>query len=298
MCKFGVAGVHSVDMGLNHGLASCRSQLALGSTSSRRPVLSCISWRSLSTRRTPHICEPSSASTSTICSRSCRNIVSRAGSGDSIYKYNSELPEKGRESGRLPSVTGNGVFLLLLINVVVFLLDHVAHLPAIKMMYLNHANPQWWQWLSHAFCHGSWDHLSMNLFNLCVFGKLVEETEGGLGLWAIYIITALGAAAASFFTTPAVWKGAVTVSVGASGAIFGLFAVSVLTRLKMDLRRLLEAAILGNFVVRQVLGEAKAQMAGGLVIGGMQVAHIAHLGGALAGVLLVFLLSRIPEKEP
>lgn len=42
------------------------------------------------------------------------------------------------------------------------------------------------------------------------------------------------------------------VSVGASGAIFGLFAVSVMTRLKLDLRRLLEAVILGNFVVKQV----------------------------------------------
>ena len=32
----------------------------------------------------------------------------------------------------------------------------------------------------------------MNLFNLCVFGKLVEETEGGSGVWFTYIVTALG----------------------------------------------------------------------------------------------------------
>jgi hypothetical protein len=138
----------------------------------------------------------------------------------------------------------------------------------------------------------------------------------------------------------------------------------VLTRLRWDLRRLLEAAILGQFVVRQVLQEAKHQMAGGLTLGGMQVGaglqdapspagcgrccaaatqrgtrarprlhrlscsemaagggaqreglqcsrpaltlvaaaalqvgHVAHLGGALAGVLLVWLLSRIPEAD-
>jgi hypothetical protein len=28
------------------------------------------------------------------------------------------------------------------------------------------------QWVTHAFCHANWQHLSMNLFNLCVFGKV------------------------------------------------------------------------------------------------------------------------------
>lgn len=32
----------------------------------------------------------------------------------------------------------------------------------------------------------------MNLFNLCVFGKMVEETEGAAGLIFAYLITAVG----------------------------------------------------------------------------------------------------------
>lgn len=56
--------------------------------------------------------------------------------------------------------------------------------------------------------------------------------------------------------------------------------------------------MLGNFVVRQVLEELKHQVGGGLVLGGMQVSHMAHLGGAMAGVLLVLLLHRLPgDKE-
>lgn len=185
----------------------------------------------------------------------------------------------------------------MLVNVVVFCLDHILHLPFLKQLYLNHAHPHWWQFLTHMFCHGNFQHLSSNLFHLCVFGRFVEETEGGAGVWFVYLITGLGAALASFVATPAMQNGHATVSVGASGAIFGLFAVSVLSRLSWSLKPLLEAAILGQFVVRQVTEEVKNQAAGGLVVGGMAVSHWAHLGGALAGVLLVLLLHKIPEDD-
>lgn len=51
------------------------------------------------------------------------------------------------------------------------------------------------------------------------------------------------------------------------------------------------------FHMQQVLEEAKSQAAGGVTIGGMSVGHIAHLGGALAGVMLVYLISKIPEAD-
>ncbi|EFJ44375.1 hypothetical protein VOLCADRAFT_106417 [Volvox carteri f. nagariensis] len=154
--------------------------------------------------------------------------------------------------------------------------------------------PQWWQFLTHMFCHGNWAHLSGNLFNLCVFGKMVEETEGALGVVLTFLLCGVGAALATFLATPAS-NGHVTVSVGASGAIFGLFAVSVATRLRWNLKQLLEAAVLGQFVVRQVLDEARHQVAGGLMMGGMAVSHAAHLAGAAVGVLLVLVLQRLPE---
>jgi hypothetical protein len=45
----------------------------------------------------------------------------------------------------LAAAAGNGVFLLLLLNVVLFVLDHVLHVRGISGLYLNHARPQWYQ---------------------------------------------------------------------------------------------------------------------------------------------------------
>jgi hypothetical protein len=118
---------------------------------------------------------------------------------------------------------GNGVFLLLLVNVVIFVADQWIHLPMMKSLYLNHLHPQWWQWVTAIFCHANWAHLSGNIFFLYVFGKIVEEEEGFFGVWFSYLFTGVGAALASYVMLPKVaggvlgMGGAATVSLGASG---------------------------------------------------------------------------------
>ena len=93
------------------------------------------------------------------------------------------------------SRTGTGVFILLLLNLVMFVLDHQLHWPQIHKLYLDHINPKWWQFITCSFCHASWAHLSSNIFLLYVFGKIVEEEEGLWGVWFTYIITAVGESA-------------------------------------------------------------------------------------------------------
>lgn len=220
---------------------------------------------------------------------------------NAVQKRAASQPAPARSSStplsKVAAPPGNGVFLLILANVIIFGLDKFLHLPWCQTLYLNHARPQWWQFITSAFCHAGWEHLSMNMFNLLIFGKLIEEIEGWFGVWLTYILSAVGGALALFLTTPAVRGHVVTISMGASGAVFGMFAVAVLLRLRPNLRSLLEAGILGQFVVKQVVGEVRAQTVGGLTLAGHNVAHVAHLGGALVGVLLVLLLTKLPDPE-
>ena len=209
---------------------------------------------------------------------------------------------KGALRGAGPSrrtAAYDGVFALLFINFALFACDHWAHMAFVKTLYLNHAKPTWWQFATSTFCHANWAHLSSNIFFLYIFGKLVEEEEGAFGVWMSYLVTGIGANVASWLLLPKSVGGvlgiggAATVSLGASGAVFGLFAVSVLVKLSWNWRRLLEVVILGQFVVDRFLSEAKMVAAAGSGVGAGNVNHVAHLGGAFAGVLLIFFLTRM-----
>ena len=167
------------------------------------------------------------------------------------------------------------------------------HVPDVsRLLYLNHASPRWWQFVTCAFCHGSFDHLSGNLFFLLTFGKSVESEERAAGVWLAYLACGVGSALASWLLLPAVSHGVPVVSLGASGAVFGLFVISVLSKLSsFDWRKLLEAGILGTFVWERIWSEISITTKGG-GIGASNVNHVAHLAGALCGVLLIALLNR------
>lgn len=196
----------------------------------------------------------------------------------------------------------DGVFALLFLNFALFACDHWAHMSFVKTLYLNHARPTWWQFATSTFCHANWAHLSSNIFFLYIFGKLIEEEEGTFGVWMSYLVTGIGANLASWFLLPKSVGGvlgiggAATVSLGASGAVFGLFAVSVLVKLSWNWRRILEVVILGQFVVDRFLSEAQMIAAAGSGVGAGNVNHVAHLGGAIAGVLLIIFLQRMVPK--
>lgn len=186
---------------------------------------------------------------------------------------------------------GNGVFLMLMVNFALHTVAYFWNPTWVHSLALSHSSPKIWQFVTAAFVHANWDHLFGNAFSLLVFGRMVEEEEGALGLWVTYIICGISGNIASYLSSP----GSATISLGASSAVFGLFMVGVLTKLRPSVKQLLEAAILGSYVVKQVLQEVQMVASGASIVAGqMTVGHMAHLGGAAGGVLLVILLSRLP----
>jgi len=203
---------------------------------------------------------------------------------------------KSPDGGNEPRKRVTGVFWIILLNLGLYVVDHLIRFPGIKALYLYHGQPSWYQFITATFCHANWEHLSSNLFFLYIFGKLVEEEEGNFGLWISYILTGAGANIVSWLVLPRS-----AVSVGASGAVFGLFAISVLVKMSWDWRKILEVLILGPFVIQKVMQEAQAStgLVGSLSRGSSYgyVNHIAHLSGALIGAALVYLVSRIPSQS-
>ncbi len=127
---------------------------------------------------------------------------------------------------------------------------------------------------THMFVHGGFIHFIMNMVALLSIGPMVEQSLGSeKKFWIFYLIMGLFAALPqSFFGG----------GVGASGAIFGLFAY--LTCMNPDLKftfpPLKAKWIMAIYVAFSVYSIVSGNMCG--------IGHFAHLGGAVAGAALFY----------
>ena len=91
-----------------------------------------------------------------------------------------------------------------------------------------------YRFLSAAFLHGPIFHIGFNMYALWVVGSYLEPLLGRLRFGALYLVSAIGGSVGSLLlATPAIAPNAgwLVPSVGASGAVFGLFgALLVLNR--------------------------------------------------------------------
>ncbi|GAB2969091.1 hypothetical protein GCM10027048_44860 [Hymenobacter coalescens] len=147
---------------------------------------------------------------------------------------------------------------------------------------------QWWRLLTACALHGGLAHLLLNAYALLVIGALLEPLLGRPRLLLAYVLSGVGGSLASLW-----WHTGGVNSVGASGAIFGLYGV-MLTLTATNAARLSRPARAALFV--HTLYIVGANFATGLTPG---IDHAAHVGGLLAGALLAWPLGRsLPRRHP
>ena len=138
-----------------------------------------------------------------------------------------------------------------------------------------------WRFLTTAFLHASLWHIGFNMLALYWVGRPIENTLGRWRFIALYILSAVGGSLAVLlwvFAEPQSW---LMPTVGASGAVFGLFgAVFVLQRISGNDTRAVVILLGVNLIY-------------GFITPG--ISWQAHVGGLLTGLALTWVMSRFAK---
>ncbi len=133
---------------------------------------------------------------------------------------------------------------------------------------------QYWRFVTPIFLHANLLHVGLNMLNLVVLGVFLERLVGHLRFLLIYLLTGIISIIASFYFMPQ------EISVGASGAIFGLvgaYSVFVLVHHRALRHNGIPALVWLVFVIG-------VNLSIGLFV--PNVDNYAHVGGLLSGCLL------------
>jgi rhomboid protease GluP len=143
-----------------------------------------------------------------------------------------------------------------------------------------------WRLLSCLFVHAGLSHLLLNMFSLWLLGLLVEDRVGPGRLALVYLACGVGGGLASLW-----WHTNGINSVGASGAIFGLYGLllALLIGKKLVLDKSDRRAMLG-LVLYLVLSNLLSGLTG-------NIDNAAHLGGLATGLLLAGPLALVGLKK-
>jgi len=168
--------------------------------------------------------------------------------------------------------------------------DHLA--------YVIEAKPHWITLISSMFMHGGWLHIIGNMWFLRVFGDNVEDSMGPIRFLFFYLICGIAAAGAQIALSPS----SAVPMVGASGAISGVMGAYVLLYPRAPIHTLVFLGffvtriivpaylMLGYWFVLQLFGTMGSRNGG--------VAFAAHVGGFIAGCVLIFFFKKSERLRP
>jgi membrane associated rhomboid family serine protease len=147
--------------------------------------------------------------------------------------------------------------------------------------------------LTSMFMHGSWMHIIGNMVYLWIFGDQIEDRLGRAKFLIFYLVCGLAAGLAQVLFQPK----SIIPALGASGAIAGVLGAYLVRHSSNRVRVLVfgrvvvmpALIVLGGWILLQIVSQVS-------VVGGAGggVAYMAHIGGFVAGMVLILLLDRGP----
>jgi membrane associated rhomboid family serine protease len=158
-----------------------------------------------------------------------------------------------------------------------------------------------YQIVTHMFAHASYSeggsiafsHILFNMFSLFMFGRILENVWGAKRFLSFYLICGVGAAiahlAVQYFTN------GYSPAVGASGAIMGVFVAFAYLFPNTELMIMpIPVPIKAKWLA---IGYIALDLFGGVSPKGSDnIAHFAHLGGALTGLIIVIIWNKTNRK--
>ena len=152
---------------------------------------------------------------------------------------------------------------------------------------------EWFRLITPIFIHAGLLHLLLNSYALWVVGTQVEKLYGSARFLLIYLLSGVGGVAGSYFGQIFLQKTFDAPSVGASGAIFGLFGVLAVfgfryrSEMPPAIRRAMTAGVLPVIAVNLIIGFSIRF-----------IDNSAHIGGLLTGAALTLIIPYIaPGRE-
>ena len=198
--------------------------------------------------------------------------------------------------GRIGSATPFLTYFLIALNGVLFVAQMASRKfeAALTMWSPAVADGELYRMSTSAFLHNGITHILFNMFALFVVGPPLEIWLGRLRFIALYLLSALGCSVVIYLFSP---LNAATV--GASGAVFGLFAATfvVAKKVNVDIRWVVIMIVINLVITFTVPSISWQGHLGGLVTGGLVAFAYAYAprerrtvvqAGATVGILVVF----------
>lgn len=143
---------------------------------------------------------------------------------------------------------------------------------------------EWWRLITSCFLHIGVFHLLMNMYALMYIGLLLEPLLGKIRFLSAYLLAGLLASVTSL------WWHDLTVSAGASGAIFGMYGLFLLLLTTDLIEKTARNSLLTSIAVF-----VSFNLINGLKEG---IDNAAHIGGLIAGVIIGFAyIHNLAEEE-